>query len=135
MKGSAPQWSRWKWLGEVQERPGQGQGQGEGEQLADVTNLMITQSKKSVRRPFCVTYEKSGKRLCGARTRMSSIPVHVITARKHQSPYVIVVSHVHAAVEHDVLAPDGHQDAASADVLSRTCGGTLNVSSTVSLAS
>lgn len=32
------------------------------------TNLMITQSKKSVRRPFCVIYEKSGKRLCNDKT-------------------------------------------------------------------
>lgn len=33
MKGSAPQWSRWKWLGTVQEKPGQGQV--EDEQRAD----------------------------------------------------------------------------------------------------
>lgn len=47
-----------------------------------VTNLMITQSKKSVRRPFCVTYEKSGKRLCDVKTRRHDNKSHIISVRR-----------------------------------------------------
>lgn len=47
---------------------------------ATAANLMITQSRKSVRRPFCVTYEKSGKRLCEENGTMNPIiSAHRIT--------------------------------------------------------
>lgn len=34
--------------------------------------------------------------------------------------HIVVVSHVHAAVQHDVFASYGHQDAAATNVLSST---------------
>lgn len=34
--------------------------------------------------------------------------------------YIVVVSHVHPTVQHDVFASDGHEDAAAADILSST---------------
>lgn len=34
--------------------------------------------------------------------------------------YIVIVSHVHPTVHHDVFASDGHEDAAATDILSST---------------
>jgi hypothetical protein len=49
-------------------------------------------------------------------------------AREVQVAAVVLVPHVHAAVEHDALPADGRYDAALPDFLPRTCNRANSVS-------